>query len=64
VHSPFDGDSLFVLSTGIQALSDPVTGVAKLGMLAADCAARAIARGVYEAESFGGFESYKSLFEK
>jgi L-aminopeptidase/D-esterase-like protein len=48
-----------VLSTGRQELSEPVTGIAKLGMLAADCVARAIARGVYEAESFGGFDSYK-----
>jgi len=62
IHSPFDGDSLFVISTGKQKLSDPITGIAKLGMLAADCVARAIARGVYEAESFGGFESYQSLF--
>jgi len=33
-------------------------------MLAADCVARAIARGVYEAASFGGFESYRALFKK
>ena len=59
VHSPFDGDSVFVLSTGKHPLSNPATGLAKLGMLAADCVARAIARGVYEAESFGGFESYR-----
>jgi L-aminopeptidase/D-esterase-like protein len=64
IHSPFDGDSLFVISTGRQTLSDPITGIAKLGMLAADCVARAIARGVYEAKSFGGFESYQSLFAK
>jgi len=64
IHSPFDGDSLFVISTGRQKLSDPITGLAKLGMLAADCVARAIARGVYEAESFAGFESYQSLFAK
>ena len=64
VHSPFDGDSLFVLSTGKKELSEPVTGISRLGMLAADCVARAIARGVYEAESMGGFKSYKSLFDK
>jgi len=62
IHSPFDGDSVFVISTGKQKLSDPAAGLAKLGMLAADCVARAIARGVYEAESFAGFESYRSLF--
>lgn len=64
VHSPFDGDSVFVLSTGKRPLSDPAAGLAKLGMLAADCVARAIARGVYEAESLGGFESYRTRFGK
>ena len=64
VHSPFDGDSLFVLSTGRKELPEPVTGISKLGMLAADCVARAIARGVYEAVSLGNFESYRSKFEK
>jgi len=64
VHSPFDGDSLFVISTGKKELADPVVSLSRLGMLAADCTARAIARGVYEAESYGGFQSYKSLLER
>jgi len=58
VHSPFDGDSVFVISTGKCKLSDPVVGVSRLGMLAADCVARAIARGVYQAKSLGEFDSY------
>lgn len=62
VHSPFDGDSVFVISTGKQVLSDPAAALAKLGMLAADCVARSIARGVYEAESLGGFESYRDKY--
>ncbi len=62
VHSPFDGDTVFVMSTGKQELSDPVVALAKLGMLAADCVARAIARGVYEAESLAGFESYRHRY--
>ncbi len=62
VHSPFDGDSVFVLSTGRRALSDPVIGVSKLGMLAADCVARAIARGVYHAQGLGGMDSYRERF--
>jgi L-aminopeptidase/D-esterase-like protein len=62
IHSPFDGDSVFVLSTGRCALSDPVTGVSKLGMLAADCVARAIARGVYQAESLGDLDSYRDRY--
>ena len=62
VHSPFDGDTVFVLSTGRKELSDTVGSIAKLGMLAADCVARAIARGVFEAESVGDFESYRSRY--
>jgi L-aminopeptidase/D-esterase-like protein len=64
IHSPFDGDSVFVLSTGKRNLSDPAVGLARLGMLAADCLARAIARGVYEAESLGEFQSYREKYKK
>ena len=62
IHSPFDGDSVFVLSTGQCKLSDPVVGVSKLGMLAADCVARAIARGVFQAQSLGDIESYRDRY--
>jgi len=51
VHSPFDGDTVFALST---ARRKPPEGarefvVARLGAVAADVLARAIARGVYAA---------------
>lgn len=51
VFAPTDGDVLFVISTQKQetAGSRPMT-VARLGELAAGTLARAIARGVYEAE--------------
>ncbi len=62
VHSPFDGDSVFVLSTGKCELLDPVVGVSRLGMLAADCVARAIARGIYQAESLGDIDSYRDRY--
>ncbi|MBF0276871.1 MAG: P1 family peptidase [SAR324 cluster bacterium] len=62
VHSPLDGDSVFVLSTGRKKLSDPAAGLAKLGMLAADCVTRAIARGVYEAKTLGQRECYQSRY--
>ena len=62
IHSPFDGDSVFVLSTGKRKLLDPVVGVSKLGMLAADCVARAIARGVYLAKTMGDLESYRERY--
>jgi len=62
VHSPFDGDSVFVLSTGKCELLDPVIGVSRLGMLAADCVARAIARGVFQAQSMGDLECYSDRY--
>jgi L-aminopeptidase/D-esterase-like protein len=50
VHTPFDGDVVFALSTAQQALPAPAEfALARLGSLAADCLARAVARGVYEA---------------
>jgi len=64
VHSPYDGDSVFVLSTGRKELSDPDHALSVLGMLAADCVTRAIARGVYEADSLGDKESYRSRYGK
>ena len=51
VFAPFDGDALFVLSTGKVALEDPAPiSLTRLGELAASTLARAIARGVYEAD--------------
>ena len=50
VHTPFDGDVVFVLASGEIALDQgPSRAVqlARLGSAAADCLARAIARGVY-----------------
>ena len=59
VHSPLDGDTVFVLATGDRALADPITDLARLGMLAADCTARAITRGVYEAQALAGWPAYR-----
>jgi len=52
VHGPTDGDALFVLATGEEKPSDPLT-LTRIGLLAADCVARAIARAVFEAERQG-----------
>ncbi len=60
-HSPLDGDTVFVLSTGARPLADNITGVAEIGHLAADCLARAIARGVYEADPLAGMPSYREV---
>ena len=50
LHTPFDGDVVFALSTARNPRSavDDIT-LARLGSLAADCLARAVARGVYHA---------------
>ena len=50
VHGPTDGDILFVIATGQEtpAPLDPLS-LTRLGLVAADCVARAIARGVFEA---------------
>lgn len=55
IHAPFDGDVVFALSTGRLGLGEaPDRMVARLGALAADCLARAVARGVYEAVAWPG----------
>jgi D-aminopeptidase len=54
VHSPLDGDTLFAAATGRQPLADPVFALAKLGTLAANVVARAIARGVFAARGRPG----------
>jgi L-aminopeptidase/D-esterase-like protein len=49
-HAPTDGDVVFALATGEKELPAPQSlSLTRLGTLAADCLARAIARGVYEA---------------
>ncbi|MGO8915999.1 MAG: P1 family peptidase [Stellaceae bacterium] len=60
VHTPFDGDIIFVLATGTRPLDEPrEAALSLLGALAADCVARAVARGVYAAESLGELTSYR-----
>lgn len=63
VHTPFDGDTVFVLATGERPLQNPAGDVARLGMWAADCVARAIARGVYAAASRGDHKAYRDFIE-
>jgi L-aminopeptidase/D-esterase-like protein len=65
VHTPFDGDSVFVVSTGMfQPAEAPPMAIARAGSIAADCIARAIARGVYAADDLDGIRSYKSTYEQ
>ena len=57
VFAPFDGDVIFALSTARRPAPEPrPLAVARLGALAADCVARAVARGVYEARAWPGSE--------
>jgi L-aminopeptidase/D-esterase-like protein len=65
VHTPLDGDVVFAVSTGRHPLADPVLGLTVLGSLAADCLARAVARGVYEATALpfaDALPSWRDLF--
>ena len=52
--APFDGDVVFALATGMRPLTGADAQLARLGAVAADCLARAIARGVYEARAWPG----------
>ena len=61
VHTPFDGDVVFALATGQGPPPSPAD-TARIGALAADCVARAIARGVYEAVSNGRRPSYRDRY--
>ncbi|MBP6545518.1 MAG: P1 family peptidase [Phenylobacterium sp.] len=54
VHAPFDGDVVFAMSTGRRPLEGGDFTVARIGALAADCLARAVARAVYEATPWPG----------
>ncbi len=65
VHTPLDGDVLFAVSTARRPLSDPLLALTELGALAANVAARAIARGVFEAAALpfpGALKSWKDQF--
>lgn len=54
-HAPVDGDVVFALATGRRPLEGPRhVAITRLGALAADCLARAIARGVYAATPWPG----------
>ncbi|MBX3548199.1 MAG: P1 family peptidase [Xanthobacteraceae bacterium] len=65
VYTPLDGDAVFTAATGKKKLDDPVRDLARLGALAAQCLARAVARGVYEAASLpfpGAQPSWKDKY--
>ena len=65
-HAPMDGDTIFAVSTGQDPEPASHAELTALGQLAADCLARAIARGVYEARVPGpayiGPPAYRDRF--
>lgn len=66
VHAPLDGDAVFAAATCEKPV-DPLYGLTELGAVAANVVARAIARGVYEAEALpfaGALPSWKMRFGK
>lgn len=62
-HTPFDGDLVFAVSTGVKAASGPAE-LLDIGHAAATCLTRAIARGVYLAEAHPGdiYPSWQARF--
>jgi D-aminopeptidase len=48
-HAPGDNDAVFAATTGKAALRPDLRDLTEIGMLAGECVARAVARGVYEA---------------
>ena len=58
VHTPFDGDTVFVLATGGPPQKDDVLIV---GAMAADVTALAIVRAVREATTAGGSPALRDL---
>lgn len=65
VHTPFDGDTLFALATATwqdtSGAADRSWLVARIGSIAADCVARAVARGVWAAEPLGQLKSARNV---
>ncbi|MEI9990761.1 MAG: P1 family peptidase [Rhizomicrobium sp.] len=62
-HTPFDGDLVFALTTATRPVAEPrARALLRLGSIAADTLARAIARGVHEARTWGAMKSYRDSF--
>jgi L-aminopeptidase/D-esterase-like protein len=61
IHTPFDGDTVFAMGMGQVPLTNPAM-LARLGHLAADTLARAVARGVYHAASLGDRPGWRERF--
>jgi len=60
VHTPWDGDTLFAMSTG---QSQTLVDVGRIGALAAEVVSQAILRAVTRAKSVAGFPEFPSVEE-
>jgi D-aminopeptidase len=66
-HAPMDGDTVFAVATQQRSMPDTIYDLTEIGLAAADCLARAIARGVYEATALpfpGAMPAWKDLYER
>jgi len=67
-HAPMDGDTVFAVSTLARPMTNEQHDLTAIGMAAADCLARAIARGVYEAAAapagWAGPPSHREKFPR
>lgn len=66
-HAPMDGDTIFTAATGTVPLREPLYDLTEIGMLAADCVARAIAIGVHAATALpfpGALPAWRDRFGK
>ncbi len=64
-HAPMDGDTVFAVATLTKPMRDDTYQLTEIGLAAADCLARAIARGVYEATALpfpGALPAWKDRF--
>jgi L-aminopeptidase/D-esterase-like protein len=64
-HAALDGDIVFAAATGRHPAAPDIRDLTELGALAADCVARAIARGIFEAVSLpfdSALPSWKERF--
>jgi L-aminopeptidase/D-esterase-like protein len=65
IHTPLDGDVMFAVSTGDKPLADPIFALTKIGAVAANVVARAVARGVFAASALSfpsALPSWKDQF--
>jgi L-aminopeptidase/D-esterase-like protein len=64
-HAPMDGDTVFAVATQRRALSGGAGELTEIGQIAADCLARAVARGIYEARALpfqGALPAWQDVF--